>query len=172
MISFEHSFLWLPVCVLIAGLYAFLLYRNDFKNTTSSFFKYRYWLSTFRFLTVFLMLLLLLNPFLKFSHTETQKPVVALLADNSESIRSGFKNAADTSLYLKTVEHLSDKLKAKYDVVTYSVSDKTEQKTPENFNGKSSNLSNAFEQINDLYYNRNLGAIVLFSDGICNQGIN
>lgn len=172
MISFEHSLLWLPVCILIAGFYAFLLYRNDFKNTTSSLFKYRYWLTSFRFLTVFLLFLLLLNPFFKFSHTETQKPVVVLLADKSESIRNGFKNQEDTLLYQETITSLSKKLNAKYDVVTYSVSDKTEQKPPENFNGKSTNLSAAFEYINDLYYNRNLGAVVLFSDGIFNQGIN
>ncbi len=171
-LSFEHSLFWLPLCILIAGLYAFVLYRNDFKNTASSLFKYRYWLSAFRFLTVFFLLLLLLTPFLKMRHTETQKPVVALLVDNSESIRNGLKKRADTTLYLQTIEKISDKLKEKYDVITYSLSDKLDPKAPENFNGKSTNLSNAFSQINDLYYNRNLGAVVLASDGIFNQGIN
>lgn len=171
-LSFEHSLFWLPLCILIAGIYTFALYRTDFKNTASSLFNYRYWLSTFRFLTVFFLLLLLLTPFLKMRHTETKKPVVAILVDNSESIRNGLKKQADTTLYLQAIENISNKLKAKYDVVTYSVSDKLEQKTPENFNGKSTDLSEAFSQINDLYYNRNLGAVILASDGIFNQGIN
>ncbi|HEY0261405.1 MAG TPA: hypothetical protein VGB95_00130, partial [Chitinophagales bacterium] len=122
----------------------------------------------FRFLVILFLLLLLLTPFLKLRHTETQKPVVALLVDKSESIR----NAVDTTLLTNTIENLSDKLKSKYDVVTYSVGDKLTQETTSIFDAKSTNLSGAFEAINDIYYNRNLGAVVLASDGIFNQGIN
>lgn len=168
MLSFEYSLWWLPICVLVAVGYAFVLYRNDLKNTTSPLFKFRYALSTFRFIVVFLIALLLLTPFLKLRHTETQKPIVAILSDKSESI----KNGTDTTLYLKIIERLSDQLKSKYDVAVYSASDKLKQELPQKFDGKSTNLSSVFEEINDIYYNRNLGAVVLASDGIFNQGIN
>ncbi|MBP6516997.1 MAG: hypothetical protein KA242_08090, partial [Chitinophagales bacterium] len=58
-ITFEHS-LWLIIpCLIVAGLYAFVLYRNDFKQEDAPFFKYRKYLTALRFLTVLGILLLL-----------------------------------------------------------------------------------------------------------------
>jgi hypothetical protein len=41
-----------------------------------------------------------------------------------------------------------------------------------NFSEKSTNLSHLFEEINNYYINRNIGAVVLFTDGIFNEGAN
>lgn len=37
---------------------------------------------------------------------------------------------------------------------------------------KVTNISDAVDNVNDLYYNQNLGAVIIASDGIYNQGIN
>ncbi len=118
------------------------------------------------------MLLLLLSPFIKSRTTESQKPIVALLVDNSESIRNAFMNQADTLAYFEKLNALRKKLEDKFDVVAFSLGDKTEPLSDKAFHAKATNISRAFEQINDQFYNQNIGAVILASDGIFNQGIN
>lgn len=171
-ITFEHS-LWLIIpCLIVAGLYAFVLYRNDFKQEDAPFFKYRKYLTALRFLTVLGILLLLLSPFIKSRNTESQKPIVAILVDKSESIRNGFKQKADTLTYFDKLNALRKKLEDKFEVVAFTIGDKTEALANKTLNAKATNISGAFEQINDQFYNQNIGAVVLASDGIFNQGIN
>jgi hypothetical protein len=171
-LTFEYSFLWAIPCLIAAFLYAYFLYKNDFKNEDAALYKYRKWLSGFRFLLVFFLLFLLLTPFIKTKKTDRQKPIIAILADKSESIRNGFKNKADTTWYLNKIKSIADNLSDKYEVVVYGIGDNIEQRNPEALTGKATNLSAAFEMINDVYYNRNIGAVILASDGIFNQGIN
>ena len=169
---FEYSLLWAIPCLIAAFLYAYFLYKNDFKNEDAALYKYRKWLSGFRFLLVFFLLFLLLSPFIKTKKTDRQKPIIAILADKSESVRNGFKNKTDTALYFSKIKSITDNLSDKYEVVVYGIGDNIEQRNPEVLTGKATNLSAAFEMINDVYYNRNVGAVILASDGIFNQGIN
>lgn len=171
-ITFEYSLLWLIPCFIVALLYAYLLYQKDFKNIDSPLWKYRTWLAGFRFSASFLLLILLLTPFIKSKHTERQKPVIAILADKSESIRNGFKNKADTAEYFSKLKNIADDLSGKYEVAIYGIGDKLENNIPNSLQDKTTNLSSAFEMINDVYYNKNLGAVILATDGIFNQGIN
>lgn len=171
-ISFEHSLLWLIPFVLIACGFAWLLYYRDIKSTESPFRKYLKPLTALRFLVVLSILILLLNPFIRHSKTEQQKPIVAILADNSESIRNGFKQKDDSVSYFKTLENLQSKLAEKYEVVMYIIGDQLAKSSPTSLTAKTSNLSGGITDINDLYYNQNLGALILASDGIYNQGIN
>ena len=171
-ISFEHSLLWVIPFVLIAGGFAWLLYYRDLNSNESPFRKYLKPLTALRFLVVLAVLVLLLNPFIKHSKTEQQKPIVAILADNSESIRTGFKQPKDSINYFNALEELKSKLADKYEVAMYTVGDKFEKNITRSLTDKTSNLSGAITDISDLYYNQNLGAVILASDGIYNQGIN
>jgi hypothetical protein len=168
----KHSLFWIIPFALIAGGFAWLLYYRDIKSTESPFRKYIKALTALRFLVVFGILTLLLNPFIKHTKTAQQKPIVAILADNSESIRNGFKQKEDSINYFKSLENLQSKLAEKYEVAMYSVGDKLEKNSPTSLTAQTSNLSSAITEINDLYYNQNLGAVILASDGIYNQGIN
>jgi hypothetical protein len=156
----------------VALLYSFLLYRKEFANPDSPLFRFRKWLFAFRFLVVFFLLALLLTPFLKLKNTERQKPIIAILADKSESIRNGFLNKSDTTQYIQSLENLKGKLERKYEVVVYGIGDKIYKSIPKGLTDRATNLSAAFEMVNDVYYNRNIGAVILASDGIFNQGIN
>ena len=171
-LTFEYSLLWLVPCIIVALLYSFLLYRKEFANPDSPLFRFRKWLFAFRFLVVFFLLALLLTPFLKLKNTERQKPIIAILADKSESIRNGFLNKSDTTQYIQSLENLKGKLERKYEVVVYGIGDKIYKSIPKGLTDRATNLSAAFEMVNDVYYNRNIGAVILASDGIFNQGIN
>lgn len=128
-------------------------------------------MAAFRFLAVTILAVLLMSPFIRYRNTKTYKPIVAILQDNSESVRNGFK-AGDSADYVQKLQALTDKLSSKYDVVPYTFGSELRKSDAYTFGAKVSNISDAIESINDLYYNQNLGAVVVASDGIYNQGIN
>ena len=127
-------------------------------------------MAAFRFVAVSVLAILLLSPFIRTRNTQTFKPIVAIVSDNSESVRNGL--GKDSALYKEKLKALADKLGDKYEVVNYTSGDGLRQDGKQDFNDKSTDLSGAIDELNDIYYNRNLGAVILASDGIYNKGIN
>ena len=171
-LSFQYPAWFLLLCLLLGAGYAALLYYKDKtfdeKNATSRLWKYG--MSIFRFLTVTILSILLLSPFIRTRNTQKFKPIVAIISDNSESIRNGL--GRDTTDYKNKIIALIDKLGDKYEVAEYSAGDRLRKGIDFSFTDKSTDLSSAVDEINDLYYNQNLGAVIIASDGIYNKGIN
>ena len=169
-ISFSYPWWCIIFCLALGAAYAAVLYRRD-----KGFDEGKYWLkwamAGFRFLAVTAIAVLLMSPFLRYRNTKTYKPIVAILQDNSESIHNAFK-PADSAAYFSKLSKLSDRLSAKYDVVSYSFGTELKKGNDYSLTDKTSNISDAIDNINDLYYNQNLGAVIIASDGIYNQGIN
>jgi hypothetical protein len=172
-ISFSYPSWFLLFCILLGAGYAAVLYYRDKtfdeSSTQSRYFKWG--MAAFRFLVVTIIAVLLLSPFIRYRNTKTYKPIVAILQDNSESIRNSFKGG-DSLAYFKKLQQLSDKLSGKYDVVTYAFGNELKKTSDFPLTSKVTNISDAIDNINDLYYNQNLGAVIIASDGIYNQGIN
>lgn len=124
----------------------------------------------FRFLAVSFLAILLLSPFIRTRNTQKFKPIIAVIHDNSESVKTGLSK--DSTAYEKKLRALVDKLSDKYEVAEFSAGDDLERGIDFSFRDKSTDLSSAIEEVNDLYFNQNLGAVVLASDGIYNKGIN
>ncbi|MBI4645879.1 MAG: hypothetical protein HY738_04600 [Bacteroidia bacterium] len=59
-----------------------------------------------------------------------------------------------------------------YEVVTYSFGDKLEKGLNFSYNSKQTDFTNLFDEINKRYSNRNVGALIIASDGIYNTGKN
>lgn len=171
-LSFQYPFWFLILCVALGAAYAALLYYNDktFDEKSSGNKWWQRGMAAFRFLAVTVVAILLLSPFIRTRNTQKFKPIVVLLHDNSESVKSGLKG--DTSVYKDKLTKLRDALSSKYEVAEYSVGDNLRKDIDYSFTNKSSNLSGAIDEVNDLYYNRNLGAVILASDGIYNKGVN
>lgn len=168
-ITFEYPAWFIIFCVLAGLLYAGILYYKD--NRFDGKGKWLNWaLATARFLSTFFIALLLLSPLLKSLKTETKKPVVILAQDQSESIGNELKG--DSTAYQKGFEALKDRLSEKYDVKSYAFGDKVREGVDFKFKDKVSNLSNVLEEAYDIYSNQNLGAVILATDGIYNQGNN
>lgn len=168
--------LWLIVLPLLLGVgYAFFLY---YKNNNIVFEKKsRIIMASLRGLSMFLLAFLLLSPMIKMTLKKIDKPLILVAIDNSESIRSGKDSAFYNQTYPQQIKHLISSLGSAYDVETYLIGENDhlmgkQEALNVDFSDKSTNLSSIFDQVNTLYSNRNVGAMVLLSDGIYNIGSN
>lgn len=172
-ISFAYPWWCIVLCIALGAAYAAGLYYRDrsFRQDGAQRPWSQWAMATFRFLAVTILAVLLMSPFIRYRNTKTYKPIVAILQDNSESVRNSFK-AGDSATYVKKLQDLTDKLSAKYDVVPYTFGSELRKSDAYSFGDKVTNISDAIDNVNDLYYNQNLGAVIVASDGIYNQGIN
>ena len=164
---------WILFCLLTGIGYAFLLYRRD-----HSFDGIHRWLKgilfALRSIVVFVLALLLLTPLIKTFVREKEKPIVIIAQDNSESIvlnkdSSYFKNQSGDG-YKKAVDGLIKDLKEKFDVRTISWGDRVGDQIDYSFNEKQTDFSSLQKQLGVRYGNRNIGALIIASDGLYNRG--
>ncbi len=130
-----------------------------------------YILGVFRFFTVLGILFLLLMPLLKRFIAEKQKPVVVILQDKSASIQASTEAFTLEALSTKMVS-LENNLSEKYDVVELSFGENLAVTPTDSINTASTNISSPLEYISETFEDQNLGAIILTSDGIFNEGKN
>ncbi|MEM9991599.1 MAG: hypothetical protein AAF738_07525, partial [Bacteroidota bacterium] len=114
---------------------------------------------------------LLLSPLLKSLLTQTQNPIVVIAQDVSESIAAEM-SATDLDNYQQQLSKLNQTLSEQYEVATYSFGSEVRAGLDTSYTDKVSNLSEMLKTVYDLYSNQNLGALVLASDGIYNEGSN
>ncbi len=169
-ISFQYPAWFLIFCFLLGLVYAAVLYYRDttFREQATSL---NWLLGGLRFLTVSLLSMLLLSPLLKSVITETKKPVVVLAQDQSESISSGMTDE-QLAAYRQQFEALGGELGEQYDLKQYAFGDEVREAIDFEFTDKVSNISDLLSRLYDLYSNQNLGAVILATDGIYNEGSN
>ncbi len=160
---------YILLCILAGGIYAGVLYFRDAKlNEVSGFL--RGTMATFRFIVVFFLAFLLMSPLLKTIFREVEKPIIVIAQDESESILLGKDSAFNKNEFPKKMQALIDQLGDKYDVKTYGFGDHFREKTEFAFKDKLTDFSSLFDELDTRYADRNLGAIIIASDGIYNQG--
>ena len=121
-----------------------------------------YWLSFFRFLTVFLTLLLLINPSIIKKKVEIVKPALLIAVDNSTSIKYNSQNEQIVKL-LQLIKK-SNALNDKYAISYYGFGTNLHELDSLNFNENQTNLAAPFQQFSKLYKNK-MAPVVLISDG-------
>lgn len=167
--------LWFLVFAILLGVgYAVFLY---YKNNNITFEKWqRILMASLRGAATSLIAFLLLAPMLKRTKKETDKPVIVIASDNSESVASTKDSAFYLNVYQKNLQTIVDDLENDYEVKFYNVGDKNElvdnDRAGTPFSDKTTNLSSIFDEIRTLYSNRNVGALVMLTDGIYNTGAN
>ena len=169
-LSFQYPAWFLIFCVLLGLGYALLLYYRDttFRDQAPGLHR---WLGALRFLTVTILSALLLSPLLKSLLTETRKPVIVLAQDQSESIAADLKDAS-LEQYKQNWQALRDALADNYEVHELAFGDNVREGVNFGFTDKVTNISELLRGIYDLYGGQNLGAVVVASDGIYNEGSN
>ena len=169
-LSFQYPTYYLIFCALLGLAYAATLYYKDdsFKESSTN---WNAILGVLRFLSVTFLAVLLLSPLLKSLLTETKKPVVVIAQDLSESVAAEMDEAARTK-YQTDLEAMTNSLSEKFEVVEYGFGNEVRQGIDYKFEDKVSNLSDMLTEVYDLYSNQNLGAVVLATDGIYNEGSN
>lgn len=151
----------LLLSVLVAAGLSYLQYF--YKNKSQS--KLIKWLAFLRFLAIFGILLLLINPIIARKTYETVKTPLALVVDNSKSITELKANATSKEVFEKLASNTD--LKDKYDVQLYrfdSDFQSIEESSELNFKGKQSHFDQVAKSLKSI--NKNLTfPTVLISDG-------
>lgn len=169
-LTFQYPTWYILFCAILGLSVATLLYFRDqtFKETSD---RLKWILGIIRFLSVTLISMLLLSPLLKSLISETKKPVIVLAQDQSESVLTDM-DEAQAQTYQQSFKDLSTKLSKNYEVKEYAFGETVREGIDFQFNDKVSNISDFLKNMYDLYSNQNLGAVVLATDGIYNQGSN
>jgi len=160
---------WLVLFCLIAGAgISAILYFKD-KNSEYSPITQKV-LALVRGFAVSLIAFLLLSPMIKTITRRLEKPVVIMALDNSESIITTKDSAYYRGEFIKQWSKLADKLSAKYELQTYSYSDKLQPGIAGDFRGKQTDMGQLFDEIATRYTNRNVAALIVAGDGLVNRG--
>lgn len=170
-IVFEYPSWFLIFCIAAGVAVAWFLYRRDktFESLSVGLIRA---MALLRFLAVTFIAILLLSPLLKTNLREVEKPIIVVAQDNTESIVTGKDSAFYRKEYADNFNKLISKLGDKYEVKTYSFGDKVEESSEFDYNEKQTDISGLFNEINNIYGNRNVGAVILASDGLYNKGTN
>jgi len=155
-------------CLLAGLLFAWLLYGN----TAHLNVRLRYSLFIARTVVVAIIVFLLFSPLIRSISYQLEKPVIVIGQDNSLSVGNIFPAGFSKNQYEKDLEDLADKLSDKYEVKLYNFSDSVKPGLDFTNTGRLSNASTFINQINDELLNRNVGAVILATDGIFNRGGN
>ena len=169
-ITFQYPSWYIILCIFLGLAYAaFLYYRDKNFREQSRFLNWA--LGGVRFLSVTLIALLLLSPLLKHIIRDVKKPVVVLAQDVSESVAAGWTEA-ERNAYRESLQQLARQLEGDYELKEYSFGSSVREGIKDDYTDKLSNLSDALSTVYDLYSNQNLGAVILATDGIYNEGSN
>ncbi|MDG0973814.1 MAG: hypothetical protein P8O07_06600 [Crocinitomicaceae bacterium] len=162
---------WLPIIAILAlGASLWYYAKKDWKKEISTSLLYT--LVGLRFLSLFLIELLLLGILLESTTYKEEKPILLTIVDDSSSM----KNYQDSSKVFSSITHyqheLRDQFGDKFDYEFIGLNGHSIALDSLNFNGTSTDLDAVLSTVYDQYYNRNLGGIVLISDGNYNAGAN
>ena len=155
-------------CTLLGCLYAWILYGSN-KNLKTNL---KYILVALRVIVVTSIAYLLFAPLIKRISYTPEKPIIVIAHDNSISVAQIEPSAFNRKKYEQDLQKLADQLSEKYEVKTYSFSDSVKAGLNFSGNGKLSNGSSLVNRLNDELTNRNVGAVIIASDGIFNRGGN
>lgn len=171
---------WFVCCLLVGALFAAALYFIDFRKNSKSPIngfspRVRWILTALRFLAVSALCFLFLAPLAKHSSNRQEKPIILMLNDNSQSIVLSRDSAFYRSDYADSYRHLVSQLSADYDVQLYSFGSALQgplDKFAPNYSEQTTSIAEPLQSLAATFKDRNVGALVLASDGICNQGLN
>ena len=167
----EYSIAFVFVCLALGALFTYLLYRNSTfsKDLPKALF---YTVIGARFILISFLSFLLLGPMLKVITREVERPIVIVAVDRSKSMA----NTKDSTAVFETVKNFLDKsnadLPADYDLKVLSFGDKVRENNNDAFIDKATDFTSLYDAIDIKFANRNVGAIVIASDGIYNEGSN
>lgn len=169
-LSFDYP-LWALISVMFAGLaFASILYYKNSKE------HYSRWLTNLlfvlRFITVSLITFFLLDPFILQTKKQVETPTIIFAIDNSASITLTEDSNYYRKVYPRIIDSLKNSFTDKYNIEYYRFGQKVIQNQELTFTDQQSDISEVFQTIRDNFVNRNIGAILLFSDGIYNKGAN
>ena len=123
-----------------------------------------------RTLMVGLVVLLLFNPLIRQKFSSVETPTIILAHDNSSSVVLCKDSAFYKKDYLTQFEQFRKDLNANFQVDEYLFGEEVRDFEQLDFSDQLTDLSSLIKTLDRRYYKRNVGAVLLFSDGIYNRG--
>lgn len=164
----EYPLWFILLSLLLGAAYAFLLY---FRTGNSDLPPWQLkLLSALRFLAVSLIAFLLLAPLVKRIVVTVEKPVIIVGVDNSASLLLTRDSAAYRAPFRTKLDAIVTDLQKKYDVKVYSFGQNVREGFSADYKDKQTDISTFFREIENRYSNRNVGAMIIATDGIYNRG--
>ncbi len=152
------TILLLILSVIIAAGLSFYQYLYKVKNQS----KLNWFLAFLRFITLFSIFLLLINPIISRKITEIKKTPLPIVVDNSKSISELKATKEASELYLKIAENKA--ITEKYDVQLFSFAEEFQSLEKLDFKGNQSHIDGVANNLKQLYRNTSY-PVVLFTDG-------
>ncbi|HET8884878.1 MAG TPA: VWA domain-containing protein [Salinimicrobium sp.] len=140
-----------------AGLAYFFYF---FKSKKAAVYPWLLWF--LRFIAVFSLLLLIINPEIVKKDYYLEKPKLVLAVDNSASI-AHFDEVEPVSDFIESIKAHKE-VQDRFDLEIFAFDDQLEQPEAINFDGKQTNIHNALSSIENLFRTETV-ATVLVSDG-------
>lgn len=163
--------LWYFVfCIVLGALLAFLLYRKDKKLAEFSKLT-KGVLFGLRFLCISVLAAMLLSPLLKYFSKTVEKPIIVIAQDNSASMKMAADSVFVTKNLQEQLANIEEELAKEYRVESFLFDERiiSAEAAPQ-FDGQITDFDVLFENLEQKYANRNVGGLLLISDGIYNQG--
>jgi len=169
-IEWVLSPLWLIACVALGILAALHLYfrSKDFEEAQTW---QRWTMAILRGVTIATLAALLLTPIIKLLSEKTERKNIVLLQDNSASLQA-IHDSTDLIGFDADLQTMLSRLDEKVNTHTFYFDHAVSRDRTGNYDGKTSNLSNAIEQIKEQFEGDRLSGIILTTDGIYNEGQN
>ncbi len=176
--SFGYSPWLLLLSLLLAGGLTYWSYRRTIPSLSAG---WRWLLGSLRFFALALICFLLLEPVVRQLSETEQPPVLAVLVDNSQSMRVVSGSAADTS-----AQAVRDRLQSVLGPIDenlpgtarYFSFDRSVRSLPESpldsltFSGRRTDLGAALQSMTEELQGENLRGVAIISDGQYNSGRN
>lgn len=168
----DISLFWLIPWAVIAVFLAIWFYRGKSSWLSEISLKWKRVMIALRATTLFLLGVLFIGIIFQAFNYRTEKPILVLGVDTSASML----NYKDSAKVMQQTNKLLDQAKAqlseKFEIVSYEIGGDLKNLEKVKFYQSQTNIGKSIEQIHTDYYNRNLGGVILISDGNFNQGSN
>ena len=113
-------------------------------------------------LSLFLLILLFINPTIKNIELQNYKPILSVLVDNSKSI-SFFNESENVKTFIENLKS-DDKIVDKFEFKEFTFGNKFSLLDSVSFNENNTNISEAIATVNELYKDK-IAPVILLSDG-------
>ena len=166
----EYPVWYVFLCLILGAGFSYLLYwKTKLSKDVPA------WviglLSCLRFTLISFLAFLLLTPLLKSIVREVEKPIIIMAKDNSASVKMGMDSIslhAFDSDFESTIKTLSEQFEVK--LLTFGSEVKNKKIEP--YIEQQTDIYQLFEEVESRFANRNVGALIVASDGLYNKGRN
>ena len=160
--------MWIFIIAIFLGLcYASLLYL--FKKEGHYSKPLTILLFSLRFIVVSLLVIVFFNPYIKTTKKTIDPSTIIIAQDNSTSLILTKDSSFYKNQYPLLLDSLTQVLNKNHIVDKYLFGNETKDFDSIDYQDHHTDISEVLKNIKKSYYKKNVGAVLLLSDGICNK---